>query len=103
MRLVPILLTFFAFSFTSCAERTEFQRSLGSWVGSNETQLIKSWGQPEKIISQGHTRYLVYQHRGPGKTESPAQAADTITDCVITFESLDEVIVSSRYEGTRCE
>lgn len=87
---------------SGCAEQTAFQRQLGSWVGSNETQLTRSWGQPDKIISQGHTRYLAYNQSGPPKSGGQSHPTTPVVDCLITFESLDEIIVSSRYEGENC-
>ena len=97
-----MLIAYCALAFTSCAERTPFQELLGSWVGSSEALLIRSWGQPAEIISEGHTRYLVYQHSGPAKAEQ-SLTVRAGAECTITFESLDEVIVSSKYEGEQCD
>ena len=103
MKWISMLFACCTLAFTSCAERTPFQELMGSWVGSSEALLIRSWGQPAEIISEGHTRYLVYQHSGPAKMEQHSQQVKAGPDCTITFESLDEVIVSSKYEGEQCD
>lgn len=98
-----IVVMLFALGLGGCAEQTALQSLLGSWVGANETQLAKHWGQPDDIISQGHTRYLLYSKSGPPRTAGQESSVPAVSDCRITFESLDEVIVSSRYEGDGCE
>jgi hypothetical protein len=97
-----IVVTLLLLALFGCSERTALQHLLGSWVGANETQLVKHWGQPDKTISQGHTRYLLYSKSGPARTAGQDSSIVAVSDCLITFESLDEIIVSSRYEGAGC-
>ena len=49
---------------TGCATSANYEKILGTWVGSSEQQLIQSWGPPDNVFESGGQKYLTYVKGG---------------------------------------
>jgi len=88
---------------SGCASQETYHAVLDSWIGSNKSELIRSWGKPSKSYSQGNSTYLVYDKNGPGSDDMDyKKAVVTIGGCTTTFEIVDDTIISSSYKGEDC-
>ena len=62
-----------------------------NWVGIDERDLIRGWGQPAKTYESAGSKFFVYHEDGG----SP-------TGCDTTFEIVGGVVDSFDYEGEGC-
>ena len=60
-----ILLLFIAVGCSS--SREEITKAMNSWVGKSETQLVESWGAPDKVYKmENGMRTITYDFNRPG-------------------------------------
>jgi hypothetical protein len=106
----------------SCATEQNYQKLLDTWVGSNEGNLIASWGPPDSVYESDGTKYLTYSKSSTGyfpgtppsyQTTMIGSTAYTTAvggtsgfaysnNCKTTFTIQNRTITSWRYEGNRC-
>jgi len=43
-----------------CATSAKYEAVLGSWVGSSELDIVRSWGPPAQAYEAGGRKFLVY-------------------------------------------
>lgn len=109
-------------SVAGCATTAKYESVLGSWIGSSELDLVRSWGPPANSYETGGTKFIVYsssrnvQLAGTAPTYTtnvigntaytnsyggtPAQ--NIAFSCETTFELQNEIIVSWSYRGNDC-
>jgi hypothetical protein len=98
-----IILSITSMILSCCASTNTYNAALKSWIGSSESELMKSWGEPIKSYSQGNSKYLIYNKIGPSTAFMGYQKAVVdISDCTTTFELVDNTIISSEFEGRNC-
>ena len=86
-----------------CASQDTYQAALRSWIGSNKSELMKSWGQPAKSYSQGSSTYLIYNKSGPSSGDMGfKEQVIEIGSCTTTFQVVDDIVISSSFEGQNC-
>ena len=99
----------------SCAATTDYQDALKSWVGAQEVELLRHWGQPVQSFEKGGRKSVVYVSRRslqlPGTASantsagaiagSPAMSVELF--CTTTFELENFKVVSASYKGNGCE
>lgn len=56
LTLVVFLLT----ALMGCATTAGYEKVLNSWVGSNETEIVRKWGPPAQAYETGEAKFLVY-------------------------------------------
>lgn len=97
MGIKNFIVLLFILLLSSCASRNTYHAILGSWVGSSESELVKSWGEPLKSYSQDGSKFLVYDKGGAGSGGYHRTAV--VSDCTTTFEVVDDTIIGSDFEG----
>lgn len=43
-----------------CASESKYKANMDSWVGHDETRLIRKWGPPAQTYESGGSKFLVY-------------------------------------------
>ncbi len=104
MALKQSILFFLAIMLLSgCASQDTYHAALDSWIGSNKSELVKSWGKPARSYSQGNSTYLIYNKSGPGTDDMGfKEAVVEMGACTTTFKLVDDTIISSEFEGENC-
>ena len=117
-----LLIGFFALGLLGCATRANYEASLGMWLGSEESSLVRAWGPPQSVYENGDLRYLTYQYSNrvvvPGQSPSynstvignsvyttPVGGYGPIVvnrDCTTTFEIKAGKVSSWRAQGNAC-
>ncbi len=105
-----------------CATTENYEKILGTWVGSSEQQLIQSWGPPSSVYESGGQKYLTYTKSRSGyipgtsptyQTQIIGNTAYTTSSggspgfaytksCKTTFTIQGTRISGWRYEGNNC-
>lgn len=108
---------------SGCATEGKYKQVLDSWTGSDELDLIRSWGAPMQIYESSGHRFLVYssdrnvflpgiaptyQTNVVGNTAytnsyGGTPAMNINKTCTTTFEVVDEKIYSWSYRGNDCK
>ena len=89
MRANKLILCLLALIFLGCSDN--YHVMMRNWIGTDEGDLIRGWGEPvEKSISVDSSFY-VYQEGGGAPS-----------GCTTTFELVDGVVDSFKYEGDGC-
>lgn len=108
--------------FSACATTEKYEAILQTWIGSQESELVRSWGPPDSFYESDGTRYLTYLWSNSGVIPgtNPSYTSTVIGDtvytnqiggtapivynshCKTTFEVRDGRIVYWRWEGNRC-
>lgn len=111
-----------ALSLSACATTAKYEAKLASWVGSNETDLVRAFGVPEKTFESGGKKFLVYYSGRnvylPGQPASyttnvygntaytrqtAGSAGQNIAlSCETTFEVSSETVTSWSWRGNDC-
>ena len=98
----------------SCATTPEYEATLASWKGGQESELIRRWGPPRQTYEARGRKFLVYEsHRivfipgtaavSPNGTPIGASAGmDIEMTCKTTFELEDAAVVATSYSGNGC-
>lgn len=107
---------------SACATEAKYQRVLDSWTGSDELDLIRSWGAPQQAYEAKGHKFLVYSNDQdvviPGmaptyQTNIYGNTAYTTStggtpamnvnmNCTTTFEVVDGKIANWSYRGNNC-
>ena len=121
MKNIILSLSFLAL-LAGCATTENYEKILGTWVGSSERELIQSWGPPSSVYESGGTKYLTYSESASGyipgtsptyQTQIIGNTAYTTSSggspgfaynrsCKTTFTLRSDTIVSWRHEGNAC-
>lgn len=119
-RYLPILV---ATLLGACATTAGYEKVLNSWVGTQELDLVRSWGPPAQAYEAGGRKFIVYTSRrnvympgvAPtyqtnvvGNTAYTSQvggspAMNIGMSCATTFELDGARIVSWQYKGNDCK
>lgn len=106
-----------------CATAGKYKRSVDSWIGAREVDLVRKWGPPHQTYDSGGSRFLGYSSQRnvivPGvaptyTTQMYGNTAFTTSSggvppssftasCMTTFEVKDEVIVAATFKGSDCK
>lgn len=107
---------------SGCATTANYEKTLKSWVGASELDLVRSWGPPQSTHTTGGRTFLVYSSARsvlmPGV--QPTYTANTYGNttyvnshggmpaqnlnfqCQTTFEVSNEKIVGWSWRGNDC-
>jgi len=108
---------------TSCATTAGYEKSLNSWVGAEEADLVRAWGPPDQTYEAGGRKFIAYASQRnvylPGTppayqttvlgntvyTNPVAGTApvDVVMSCMTTFELQGSKILSWSYKGNACK
>lgn len=108
---------------TACATTAGYERTLQSWIGKSETELVRQWGVPRGVYESGGIRFLTYSRSGQGYFPGVAPTYQTTMigrtaytqpiggmppmvisrRCDTTFEVAGGVVTSWRWEGNACK
>ena len=88
------ILAFTALILSACATSHDYEGMLDNWVGSSQTVLLNSWGNPASVTTMfpGEELWTYYQ-------TSPTGAIF----CRTTFTITNGVINDFAFEGDNCE
>jgi hypothetical protein len=90
MNIKKILVVFpLLIMFLGCSNN--YQVMMNNWVGIEEVDLVRGWGEPDKTYSEGDSKYFAYHEDGG----SP-------NGCTTTFELIKGIVDSFEYEGESC-
>lgn len=107
---------------SACATEAKYQRILDTWTGSDELDLIRSWGAPQQSYEAKGHKFLVYSNDRnivlPGSSPTyqtnvygttayttsygGSPAMNLNMSCTTTFEVVDGKIYSWSYRGNDC-
>lgn len=107
---------------TACASTANFEKMLGTWVGSSEDQLIRTWGPPANVYVSGETKFVTFARSSVGYIPGSAPTYQTqvvgniaythavggspgysyTAQCMVTFELVANMVRSWRWEGNAC-
>lgn len=108
-----------------CATTARYEAKLASWVGSPETDLIRSWGAPQQVYEAANgSKFLTYSNsrqvyfRGTPPTYTTTYDPDTRSstttssggidpqlytmDCQTTFEVANGKVAGWSWKGNDC-
>ena len=105
-----------------CATTANYEKVLNSWVGSQESALVSSWGPPSSVYQSDGVKYLTYSKSNSGYIPGVAPSYQTTyvgntaytnpvggspgfaynSNCSTTFTVANRVITNWRYEGNAC-
>ena len=114
--IIPLVLLF------GCATTANYEKVLNSWVGSQESALVSSWGPPSSVYQSDRVKYLTYSKSNSGYVPGVAPSYQTTyvgntaytspvggspgfaynSNCSTTFTVTSGVITNWRYEGNAC-
>ena len=115
-----LLAAFMALS--ACATTAGYEKILNSWVGTQEVDLVRSWGPPVQSYEAGGRKFISYSSRRnvyiPGTAPTyqtnvigntayttavgGSQAMNVGMSCSTTFELEGSRVVSWSYKGNDC-
>jgi hypothetical protein len=107
---------------SACATTENYEKILGSWMGSSEDSLIAKWGPPDSFYQSGEAKYLTYSRSEssyiPGTpptyqttcsfgncrtTAVGGSSGFTVnSNCKTTFTVVGGKITNWRYQGNDC-
>jgi len=91
----------------SCATTAGYEKVLNSWVGKQEVDLVRSWGEPIQSYEDGGHKFIVFSSErvkvvptsGP-----PLWLVNVVKlSCTTTFKLDGSKVVSWTYEGNDCK
>lgn len=107
---------------SGCASEAKYKSNMDSWVGADETKLIRKWGPPVSVYETGGSKFLLYTSSNtlvlPGTPTTattnvygstafttvnpgaPAQGIDYV--CATTLEVKDAKIIGWSSQGNGC-
>ncbi len=97
-----------ALMFSSCATTANYEKTLKSWVGGKENQLIMSWGLPSSTYKTDEGKFLTYDFRGNTTSTTNEVYGYYYTNtrthyCKTTFFIDNSGLIKSyQYEGSSC-
>lgn len=111
-----------AIALSACATTAGYEKVLNSWVGSQELDLVRSWGPPAQAYEAGGSKFLLYSSQRnvyiPGVAPTlrtsvigttayttavgGSPASNISKACVTTFELVNSRVASWSYKGNDC-
>lgn len=64
---------------TGCATSANYEKVVDTWLGSDEAELIRSWGTPSSVYQSGNTKFLEYS--SSRQVVIPGSEPNYNTDC----------------------
>lgn len=118
-----LLLITLAAALASCATTAGYEKFLNSWVGTQEIDLVRSWGPPTQSYDTGGRKFIVYSSSRnvylPGtapsyqttyigntaytKAVGGTSAMHIGKTCTTTFELDSSTVVSWSHKGNDCK
>lgn len=101
-----VLLVLLAAAALSCATSGGYEKVLKSWVGSDISSLIESWGPPSSSYSLPNGRTMYTWDTSGGAVAVPIGNSVAVVPrrCKTTFTvDLSGVVRAWRYEGNMCK
>lgn len=112
----------FLLTLTGCATTANYEKTLNSWVGSTELDLVRQWGAPQQSYEAGGRKFMVYTSSRNVYISGTAPSYTTTVigntaytnrvggtpgqniglSCQTTFEISGDRIVSWRWQGNDC-
>lgn len=122
MKLRFLAIPIFMIGLVACATTAKYEAVLNTWVGAEETNLVRKWGPPQQVYETGDVKFLTYTSSRkiyvPGSAPSynttvsgntayttpigGSPAYNINKRCVTTFEISEGRIVRWRWEGNDC-
>lgn len=111
-----------AIALSACATTAGYEKVLNSWVGSQELELVRSWGPPVQAYEAGGRKFIMYSSQRnvyiPGVAPTfrtnvigttayttavgGSPASNISKACTTTFEIDNTRVVSWSYKGNDC-
>lgn len=88
VRLVAITFSLI-FLIAGCSDN--YHVMMRNWVGIEEVDLIRGWGEPQRVYTKEESTFFVYHEDG-----GPPSG------CATTFELIKGIVDSFDYEGEGC-
>jgi hypothetical protein len=108
---------------SACATTAGYEKALNAWLGSQEIDLVRSWGPPVQTYETSGRKFIVYSSQSnvyiPGTAPSyqttvvgntvystpvgGSPAMNISQSCVTTFELDGSRILSWSYKGNDCK
>jgi hypothetical protein len=103
MKLLKMLVCCVVLGLASCADVTNYQANLQTWVGRSEQSLEASWGTPTSITQNGGVRRVTYI-RNDGTMVSGGYWGPRVQSlfCTTTFSIVNGIIAQAQFEGNEC-
>ena len=89
MRAIKLILCLLFLAFWGCSNN--YHVMMRNWVGTDEGDLTRGWGQPVEKSTVGDSTFYVYLEDGGAPS-----------GCTTTFELVDGVVDSFDYDGEGC-
>ncbi len=111
------------FAISGCATSAGYKKVLNSWIGTQEIDLVRSWGAPVQSYETGGRKFIVYSSKrnvylsGTSPTYQTSIIGSTAyttvvggspamninMSCMTTFEVEGSRVVSWSYKGNDCK
>ena len=83
-----------------CATTANYEKTLNTWIGHSESELISSWGPPNNSYTSGDTTSLSFGGtRGIVYTSGMAIPVS----CITTFTLKNKVVTNWSWNGNGCK
>ncbi|MDO8888641.1 MAG: hypothetical protein Q7V16_08660 [Hydrogenophaga sp.] len=112
-----------AIALSACATTAGYEKVLNSWMGSQELELVRSWGPPAQAYEAGGRKFIMYSSQRnvyiPGVAPTlrtnvigstaytsvvgGSPASNINMACSTTFELENSRVVSWSYKGNDCK
>jgi hypothetical protein len=105
LNLRATLVAALVFLLSSCATTGDYEKVLNSWIGSDISRLIESWGPPTDTyrMPDGRTLYTWFFDGGAVAMPFGNMAYAVSRSCKTTFTvGTNGVVQTWRYEGNAC-
>jgi hypothetical protein len=107
MRLGVLSIGFVAL-LAGCGLKDRYSRTVSTWVGASEAELVLQWGAPSTTHRiDGRTNLLTYRHLGRGTdTTTSGRTADVARGperCATMFMVVDGWIAAAGFQGDDCK
>jgi hypothetical protein len=121
--MIRYLIILCVIALSACATTAGYEKVLNSWTGSQEIDLIRTWGPPIQAYEAGGRKFIVYSSQrnvympGTAPTYQTSFVGNTAytravggtsatnigMSCVTTFELEGSRVVSWSYKGNDCK
>jgi hypothetical protein len=120
--MIRLLAALLLLGLMGCATTEKYEALLQTWIGSEEIDLVRSWGPPDQVYEVQDRKFIVYHSQRsvyiPGTSPSystsfignqayttqsggsPGRTVDM--RCATTFELKDGIIVRWSWKGNDC-
>ena len=101
----PLVFVFCLFAM-GCATTAQYEKNLGTWMGSDVNHLIEAWGVPAQTFTMPNgNKMFTYYFDGGSRTQFIYGSAFTTNyGCKTTFTSdSSNKVTNWAYEGNSCK